>query len=243
MNTTIQAIPIAKLAIAFLPVLAVLIMLYYWSKEARTSLYGLSRMLVQLLIVGYFLTFLFESDSAWIVSAVLAVMVLASSWIALRTSSLPRRELYVLALASIALGGGTTLVIITQGVLALDPWYAPRYLIPLAGMIFGGSMNAVSLAVERLEAEVSRGTPYIEARSIALRTAMIPITNALFAVGVVSLPGMMTGQILSGISPLIAVRYQIMVMCMLFAAAGLSAGGFLMLLKPHLAKFARAGQS
>ncbi len=243
MNTTIQAIPIAKLAIAFLPVLAVLIMLYYWSKEARTSLYGLSRMLVQLLIVGYFLTFLFDSDSAWIVSAVLAVMVLASSWIALRTTSLPRKELYLLALASIALGGGTTLMIITQAVLALDPWYAPRYLIPLAGMIFGGSMNAVSLAVERLEAEVCRGTPYIEARAIALRTAMIPITNALFAVGVVSLPGMMTGQILSGISPLIAVRYQIMVMAMLFAAAGLSAGGFLMLLKPHLGKFQSARQS
>ena len=240
MNTTIQIIPIAKLAIAFVPVLAVLIMLYYWSREARTSLYGLSRMLVQLLIVGYFLTFLFDSDSAWLVTAVLAVMVLASSWIALRTTSVPRKDLYRLALASIALGGGVTLVIITQGVLALDPWYAPRYLIPLAGMIFGGSMNAVSLAVERLEAEVSRGIPYSEARAIALKTAMIPITNALFAVGVVSLPGMMTGQILSGVSPLIAVRYQIMVMAMLFAAAGLSAGLFLMLLKPHLGKFAKS---
>ncbi len=241
MNTSIQAIPIARLAIAFLPVLAVLVMLFYWSREARTSLYGLSRMFGQLLIVGYFLTFLFNSDEAWIVSVVLAVMVLASSWIGLRTTSVPRKDLYLLALASIGLGGGVILVIITQGVLALDPWYAPRYLIPLAGMIFGGSMNAVSLAVERLEAEVSRGTPYIEARAIALKTAMIPITNALFAVGVVSLPGMMTGQILSGVSPLIAVRYQIMVMCMLFAAAGLSAGCFLMLLRPHLAKFTSAG--
>jgi putative ABC transport system permease protein len=241
MNSTIQAIPIANLAVTFVPVVAVLIMLYYWSKEARTSVYGLSRMLVQLLIIGYFLTFLFNSDNAWIISAVLAVMVLVASWIALRTTSLPRKELYFLALASIAFGGGITLLIVTQFVLTLDPWFAPRFMIPLAGMIFGNAMTSVSLAAERLESEIARGTPYLEARSIALKAAMIPITNSLFAVGLVSLPGMMTGQILSGVSPLIAVRYQIMVMAMLFAADGLAAAGFLMLVKPHLAKFKRAG--
>ncbi len=113
----------------------------------------------------------------------------------------------------------------------LHPWYLPRYLIPLAGMIFANAMNSVSLAAERFEAEIKRDVDYDQARSIALRASLIPIINSLFAVGLVSLPGMMTGQILSGISPLIAVRYQIMVMCMIFGAAGISSACFLTLVK------------
>ena len=120
----------------------------------------------------------------------------------------------------------------TQAVLNLEPWYSPRYVIPLAGMIFASSMNSVSLAVERLTAEIERNVDYQQARNTALRTSLIPITNSLFAVGLVSLPGMMTGQILSGISPLVAARYQIMVMCMIFGSAGISSALFLKLVKP-----------
>jgi putative ABC transport system permease protein len=109
-------------------------------------------------------------------------------------------------------------------------------MIPLAGMIFASSMNGVSLAAERLAAEMERGVSYLKSRGIALRAALIPITNSLFAVGLVSLPGMMTGQILSGISPLIAVRYQIMVMCMIFSAVGFSTAFFLILVKPQNSK-------
>ena len=241
MDTSIQLIPLKDLAVAFIPVIIVLVMLHFWTKVARESLYGLSRMLMQLLIIGYFLAFLFDTESAWIVMAVIAVMVLASSWIALRATNVPLRVLYVTALLSIGLGGGITLIIITQGVLHLEPWYSPRFMVPLAGMIFGGSMNSVSLAAERLESELGRGVPYEVARGIALKAALIPITNALFAVGLVSLPGMMTGQILSGVSPFVAVRYQIMVMCMLFASAGISAGCFILLLKPRLDVFAGPG--
>ena len=103
-------------------------------------------------------------------------------------------------------------------------------------MIFASSMNGVSLAGERLIAELNRDRSYTEARGISLRAALIPITNSLFAVGLVSLPGMMTGQILSGISPLIAVRYQIMVMCMIFSAVGLSSFLFLLTV-PSKVKF------
>jgi putative ABC transport system permease protein len=78
---------------------------------------------------------------------------------------------------------------------------------------------------------------YTKARGIAMRAALIPITNSLFAVGLVSLPGMMTGQILSGISPIIAIRYQIMVMCMIFSAVGLSSAIFLIYIKPHLSNW------
>ena len=97
-------------------------------------------------------------------------------------------------------------------------------------------MNSISLAGERLEAELVRGVPYEKGRTIALQAALIPITNSLLAVGLVSLPGMMTGQILSGVSPLIAARYQIMVMCMIFGSAGISAAIFLTLIKTDLKK-------
>ena len=109
----------------------------------------------------------------------------------------------------------------------------PSVLIPLGGMIFAASMNAVSLSAERLDAEQTGGSDYENARRIAIRSALIPQINILFAVGLVSLPGMMTGQILSGIAPLIAARYQLMVMCMLFGAGGISAACFLLMQRPR----------
>ena len=231
MNESIQIIPFARLALAFIPAFAVVGILYKWSLGGRHALYAMSRMLAQLLLIGYCLTYVFKSDSPWIVAAVLTVMVFTSSWIALRTVQSRRKEVYRYALSSILIGGGTTLLFVTQGVLDLNPWYRPQYLIPLAGMIFANAMNSVSIAAERFESEIKRGEDYHLARSNALRASLIPIINSLFAVGLVSLPGMMTGQILSGISPLIAVRYQIMVMCMVFGAAGISSACFLKLIK------------
>jgi putative ABC transport system permease protein len=110
-------------------------------------------MVVQLLLIGYFLIYIFESNSPWIVILSMAVMVFASSWISLNTIKAKRKVFYKRALFSITVGGGTTLLLITQGVLNLHPWYWPRYMIPLAGMIFANAMNSVSLAAERLEAE------------------------------------------------------------------------------------------
>lgn len=231
MSDSIQVIRVMNLAIAFIPAFLVVGILYKWSLKYRNALYAISRMLAQLLLVGYFLVYVFESDSLWIVMTILAVMLFASSWIALRTIKARRLQLYKKCLCSIGLGGGLTLALITQVVLDLHPWYWPRYVIPLAGMIFANAMNSVSLAAERFEAEIKRDVAYNEARAIALRASLIPITNSLFAVGLVSLPGMMTGQILSGISPLIAARYQIMVMCMVYGAAGISSACFLMLAK------------
>ncbi len=233
MNNSMQVIPFINLALAFIPVFVVMGIFYKWSMNFSNTIYAVSRMLVQLLLIGYFLVYIFESDSALIVLMVLAVMVFTSSWIALRTIKIQRTLLYKKALYAITFGGGITLLLISQGVLKLDPWYMPRYLIPLAGMIFANAMNSVSLAADRIEAEMEKDVPYEQARIIALRASLIPITNSLFAVGLVSLPGMMTGQILSGISPLIAVRYQIMVMCMVFGSAGISSALFLLLLSPQ----------
>ena len=103
----------------------------------------------------------------------------------------------------------------------LTPFYEPRYVIPIAGMIYANSMNAVSLAAERLEKELKTST-YKEANRAAFKASMMPKINIFLAVGIVSLPGMMTGQILSGVDPLVAVRYQIVVMAMILGSSGIS---------------------
>ena len=236
MNESITAIPFSSLLLVFIPVAVVIGLLHSWSLDWKNIIYAVIRMVVQLLLIGYFLIYIFESNDAAITVSVLSVMVFTASWISLRTIKQKRRKLFQFALTAILIGGGLTLFLVTQFVLKLNPWFMPRYMIPLAGMIFASSMNGVSLAAERLQAEMDRNVEYIQARSIALRAALIPITNSLFAVGLVSLPGMMTGQILSGVSPLIAVRYQIMVMCMIFSAVGLSTVYFLIIIKSQISE-------
>lgn len=232
MKQAIQIIPLDHLAITFVPVIVTIVILYRWSLEAGTGLYAMVRMLLQLLLIGYALASLFDTERGEIIVAVLAMMLFISSWIALRTIQLERKALYLKALSSIILGGVSTLLLVVYGVLEVSPWYAPSIIIPLAGMIFANAMTSVSLAAERFAAEHARGVEYHEARRIALRASLIPITNSLFAVGLVSLPGMMTGQILSGVSPLIAARYQIMVMCMIYGSSGITAACFLWLIRP-----------
>ena len=231
MNESITFIPFTGLVIIFIPVAAVIGILHQWSLDWKNTIYAVSRMLVQLLMIGYCLSYIFLSNNAAFIILVLSIMVLAASWISLSTIAVDRLALFKFSFISIISGGGLVLILVTQFVLQLEPWYMPRYTVPIAGMIFASSMNGISLAAERLQAEMDRNIDYVSARGISLRAALIPITNSLFAVGLVSLPGMMTGQILSGISPLIAVRYQIMVMCMIFSAVGLSSYLFLVLVR------------
>jgi putative ABC transport system permease protein len=205
--------------------------MWRWSHGYGRALQAIARMLLQLTLIGYILVYIFQTESGLVISGVLAVMLAAASWIALNTIDLPKASLFPASLISVLVGGGTTLLLITQGVLGLEPWYQPSYMIPLAGMIFAASMTNISLALERLHAEVRNGIAFQHARDTAFRTSMIPVINSFLAVGLISLPGMMTGQILSGVSPLIAVRYQIMVMCMIFGAAGLSTVCFLTLIR------------
>lgn len=229
----VAMISVPRLALAFIPVVVVLVLMWHWGQGYVRGLQAIARMVLQLTLIGYVLIYIFQTDSGLLIAGVLTVMLLATSWIALNTVDLPRAPLFVASLVSVTFGGGTTLLLVTQGVLRLDPWYQPSYMIPLAGMIFAASMTNISLALERLYAELKNGVAFEQARSTAFRTSMIPVVNSCFAVGLISLPGMMTGQILSGVSPLIAARYQIMVMCMIFAAAGLSTVCFLVMIRRY----------
>lgn len=235
-DNTLKIIELPQLSLAFIPVVLVLIIQSIWILPQKRTLNALLRMLVQLLIVGFFLSYIFESKSLWLVVIILILMVLFSSWIALNNieTGLARKKLFKSAVLAILISGLLTLIIITQGVLQLSPWFHAQTVIPLAGMVFASCMNSVSLPGERYYAELANNVSYVQARNTAYQASMIPNVNALLAVGIVSLPGMMTGQILSGVSPFIASRYQIMVMCMIFASAGLSAALFLYLLKPKI---------
>ncbi len=222
-------IPLPRLALMLVPTAMVIGLMLYHHVPTKGYLWALGRMVVQLLLVGYVLVYLFLAESAWPILGVMVVMTTVAAWISLRTVPAYRRRMYGHALLALVLGGGSILLLVTQGVLGARPWYHPQTVIPLGGMIFANVMNGISLAADRLQVELERGTPWLPARGVALNTALIPITNALLSVGLVSLPGMMTGQILAGVSPLIAVRYQIMVMLMIFSAIGLSVWGFLWL--------------
>ncbi|NPA26251.1 MAG: ABC transporter permease [Chloroflexi bacterium] len=217
------------------PVLLVLWVLYRWGLDWVQAGRAMVGMVVRLVLIGFGLKYIFDAPNGGVILLVLSVMLAAASWIGLRT--LPqeaRMRVLPKAFGVLVVVGGTILALVSQGVLRADPWYNPRVLIPLGGMIFANAMNTLSLGLERLHAELRTGQSYEPAREAAMRAALIPVINALMSVGLVSLPGMMTGQILAGVSPLIAVRYQIMVMAMIFAASVLSLAALFVWARPEL---------
>jgi putative ABC transport system permease protein len=208
MNAAVHSITWQGLALAFVPTLVVIGIMWRWSAGVANGLYATARMLTQLLLIGYVLVYIFETGEPGVVLAVLGFMLLVSSWISMQPLKKKSSRVFLNAFISISVSGVLTLALVSQVVIGIEPWFDPRYLIPLAG------------------------NP--EARRIAMQAALIPIINSLFAVGLVSLPGMMTGQILSGVSPTVAAKYQIVVMSMLFGVTGMSAAMFLYLEKRGL---------
>ena len=217
-----QTIPIIELSLVFIPTIFLLVIIFRWGIKGSVGIYANIRMVLQLLLVGYILTYVFEISQPIIIILVIILMVAVSAWIALRSIEEKSVKIYLKFFISIGLPGLVLLGLVTQLVLKMQTWFEPSLVIPIAGMIFANSMNTVSLAAERFESEFKQEKDYIKARRIALDASLIPQINSLFAVGLVALPGMMTGQILSGVDPIIAVRYQIMVMWMTFGSGGLA---------------------
>lgn len=234
MSSLIVNITWWHLLIALVPVAPVLWILFQWQLRWQQASYAIVRMLAQLMLIGYVLAFIFETKVSLVVMAVLGFMLLVASWISMGSVAELRRKLYPFVLISLLVSCGMMIALITQGTLEANPWYDPRVMLPLSGMIIANAMNSVSIAAERVVSELRNDPDYAAARGKALQAALIPVINSLFAVGLVSLPGMMTGQILSGVSPLIAAKYQIIVMCMLFGGSGLASAGFLVLARPSL---------
>ncbi|MEO7987602.1 MAG: iron export ABC transporter permease subunit FetB [Gemmatimonadales bacterium] len=209
----------------------------------RGFVVGALRATVQLVAVGYILVYLFAATRWWLVLLALAAMLLAATTTATRRrrgEAAPgsRRTLWGISGTAMLVSSGLTLAYVTEVVLHVRPWYDPRYLIPLFGMIVGNAMNGAALAAERFASEMESRRGEVEAYLAlgatparaaaepvrrALVAALIPSINGLMVVGLVQLPGMMTGQILAGQSPLLAVRYQIVVAFMLTGATAMTA--------------------
>lgn len=226
-----QQISFLDLVWILIPIIFVYFIYKKWNDDSITIPYAISRMFLQLILLGYLLTYIFTTKNFFLIITILTIMLLVAGFIALRPVSNKNPKHYFISFSSIAIGGIITLSFVIFGVLDLELWYEPRFLIPLAGMIFANSMNSVSLAGERFEVELGRENSYEKARNIAYKTSLIKDVNSLFAVGLVSIPGMMTGQILGGVDPMIAVVYQIMVMCMIIASSGISTAVYLKLLE------------
>jgi len=216
-----QTISFFNLSLTLIPLIFVWYFYKKWTKESSEIIYSTFRMLIQLIAIGYLLLFIFETKNIFLGLFIVFFMMSISTWISLRVTKDKSIQHYKQIFIAIATSGIIHLILIIGFVLELESFYEPRFVIPIAGMIFANTMNALSLAIERFEKERTR-ISYEKAREVAFKACMIPQINSLLAVGLVALPGMMTGQILSGVDPLIAVRYQIMIMTMVLSSAGIS---------------------
>ncbi|MFT5660935.1 MAG: putative ABC transport system permease protein [Sulfurimonas sp.] len=216
-----QLIPAQNIIYILLPLAIVWYFYYKWADNKTEIIYVTLRMIVQLLVIGYILIYIFENNDWYIGLLIISIMIIMSSFIAFRNINNKNIHTFFSILVSIALSGTLSLIIVIEFVLDLTQFYEPKYVVPIAGMIYANCMNAIAIAAERFETE-SKTSSYEQARKVSFKTSLIPKVNTFLAVGLVSLPGMMTGQILSGVSPLIAVRYQIVIMAMILGSAGIS---------------------
>lgn len=191
------------------------------------------RTYVQLIALGLVLTWVFANDTWWLTILLLLLMVAVATRIVISRSPDAPSGLYPRAgLALFVSGMGVTFAV-TALVIGVQPWYRAQYVIPIAGMVIGNSMTGIALTLERVFADMDSragellgllalgATPWeaaLPSLRTALRAGLIPTINSMAAVGIVFIPGMMTGQILAGADPLAASKYQIVVMLMVSAA-------------------------
>lgn len=203
----------------------------------KEILLGTVRTFIQLMIIGYILKYIFSFRKWYFVLLMILVMALVAGYNAAKRQKGKFPGLFQLVTFSIFLGAGISMITLIGGILKVKPWFEPQYLIPISGMMLGNAMNAAALAVDRLTSEMRSRRWEIEAalalgaspfRSIipllreAARAAMMPTINAMMIVGIVQLPGMMTGQIIGGVAPEQSVRYQIIIMYMLTTSVTIS---------------------
>lgn len=202
------------------------------------------RATVQLTLLGYLLVPVFKWAHPAAVGAMALVMIVLASREAVRRSS--RRYGGVLgnAFVSLFVGAALTTFVGARLIIGVEPWWQPRYVIPLLGMILGNGLTGISLGLDRCLAMLDEGRDRVEsllafgatrweaARPVAreaVRTGMVPIINVMSVVGVVSIPGMMTGQILGGTPPEQAARYQLLILFMIAGATAMGVVGAVML--------------
>jgi putative ABC transport system permease protein len=199
-----------------------------------------ARMVVQLVAIGFVLKLIFSLNSPAATLLLVVVMVLVA---AREVAARPERrfkggENLIIGASSVGFATLLTVVLALTTAIRPQPWYDPHYAIPLAGIILGSVLNSASLALDSFLGSVRRERPGIDARLAlgeryqtaiapivreAVRRGLLPIVNQMSAAGIVTLPGIMTGQILAGLDPMEAVKYQILLMFLLSGGSGLAA--------------------
>lgn len=195
------------------------------------------RMSVQLLLVGLYLNFLFNLNNVLLNILWLALMLLIGASAIITSTKLPRRLLYAPVLAGLLAGLLPLLIVLLVALLQPSPIYSAQYLIPLAGMLLGNSLSGNIIALQRLfnafkdrqleyEGALALGASPAQAAAgfvqSALRQSLAPILASMTTTGLVTLPGMMTGQILGGVDPMIAIKYQLVILVAIFVMLSVS---------------------
>lgn len=228
-NSTVMDLSLLNLAIAYVFVLLLLIIFKARGiKREKMILIATTRMTIQLTIMGYILMYVFSNPSWWLTLIMLVVMVGFAVFNALkRVKFSMNKKLKQLIMASMIIGYVVTAIIFMLAVLHVTPWFNPQYIIPISGMIVGNSMTGVALGANKLCSSMQEkhdmienslmlgATPSVATKDIvndAFDSAILPTMNNMLTMGIVSLPGMMTGQILSGTFPITAIKYQIGIM-------------------------------
>ena len=204
---------------------------------SRQLIIAAIRNVIQLLLIGYLLKLIFNTSNLLLLAAIAAVMLLVAGYEINSRQRYPLKRWAGLKIgtSSLFLSSFAMTLLALMVIVAPTPWYAPQYAIPLLGMLLGNTMNGISLGMDKLNQSVYQqraiieqrlmlGQTYQEAihdiRSESIRTGMIPIINSMAIAGLVSLPGMMTGQILSGTAPVEAVKYQILMFYLIASGTG-----------------------
>lgn len=202
------------------------------------------RTVVQLLAIGYLLGWVFEFAYWYVVLPLMCLMTLIAGASAAGRGRLGYRGQHIDSIISVWVSSWLVTAVGLFAVIRIHPWYEPQYAIPILGMILGNTLTGVSLGIERMTQELTSGRTTVEmilalggsrweAAQLAVRQAvkagMIPTLNQMSVVGIVSLPGMMTGQVLAGETPVDAVRYQIVIMFLIAASSALGTVGAVLL--------------
>ncbi|MCG6942953.1 MAG: iron export ABC transporter permease subunit FetB [Thiohalocapsa sp.] len=234
-------ISLSPLDLALAAALVLLLALLSWRLRLgveRRMLVAAARSTVQLVLLGLVLKVLFENTHPLLIGLLALVMLSVAGWEVMARQKRRYRGFwgYGIGVLSMFLSSFSITVLALTVIIRVEPWYQPQYLIPLLGMLLGNTMNGIAIALdgltrqahdarERIEARLMLGAGWGEAieeiRRDALRSGLIPIVNAMAAAGIVSLPGMMTGQILAGSPPMEAAKYQLLIMFMISAGTGL----------------------
>ncbi len=205
--------------------------------QERSIAIATVRAFVQLLAMGFLLVYLFRYQSWWLVLAVLLAMALCATQIAASRVKQKVRGLHLPIFATLLSSSMVIAFVVVEGVIQPDPWYSARQLVPIAGMALGNTMSATAVAIDRLFADldsrsdemfalVALGATPREAAFPSIKAAVgagiLPMLATMCAAGIVQIPGMMSGQILAGADPVVAAKYQIVVLLMMSAATTLA---------------------